>query len=238
MRAYNREGWLKGPAFPLEYRPAGASDKGNNGPAPVSPNTKNDPALEQIHLYALVVGTSTFRGTQLNLKYPDKDASAFADALRLAGAPLFGKNIEVKLLTTGAEPWPRKAEIARAFQEYRRRGRNPPTSCSCTSPGTASPTHRPAKKASSTTSPPTSWATNWTTLPPCKPRPSGQDTLMAWIRQVNARKRILILDACNSGRVVEVLEPGAKALNSDQRRALEQMKDPRGHVRHRRQRGR
>ena len=56
----------------------------------------------------------------------------------------------------------------------------------------------------------------------------AQDTLQEWIRQIKARKRILILDACNSGRVVERLEPGAKELNSDQRRALEQMKDRSG----------
>jgi hypothetical protein len=41
-------------------------------------------------------------------------------------------------------------------------------------------------------------------------------------------KRILIYDACNSGSVVAHFEAGAKDLNTDQRRALECMKDRAG----------
>jgi hypothetical protein len=67
----------------------------------------------------------------------------------------------------------------------------------------------------------------------------SQDSLQAWIRGVKARKRILILDACNSGEVVKQLESGAKGnLNSDQRRALERMKDRGGFFRAGRQRRR
>ena len=56
----------------------------------------------------------------------------------------------------------------------------------------------------------------------------GLDSLMEWVRPIDASKRILILDACNSGSVVENLEPGAKELNSDQRRALERINDRSG----------
>lgn len=79
---------------------------------------KRDVALEEIKLYALVVGTSNFRGSKLNLRYPDKDATAFAEALRLSGTPLFGENMEIKLLTTSADPYPRKAEIAKALADF------------------------------------------------------------------------------------------------------------------------
>jgi hypothetical protein len=43
-----------------------------------------------------------------------------------------------------------------------------------------------------------------------------------------ATERILILDACNSGQVVQTLGTGEKSLNSDQRRALELINDRSG----------
>jgi WD40 repeat protein len=113
LRAYNQDEWLKGPPYILSYNPVGAKGK-----PLTSLSKKRDVALEEIKLYALVVGTSNFRGSKLNLRYPDKDATAFAEALRLSGTPLFGENMEIKLLTTSADPYPRKAEIAKALADF------------------------------------------------------------------------------------------------------------------------
>jgi len=227
LRAYNREGWLKGPAHFLDYRPADAQDRGMNDLSRPPSRTKISQELDQLHLYAVIVGTSNYRGTQLNLKYPDKDAAAFAEALRLTGTLLFGKNVDIKLLTTNVEPWPRKAEIARALQEVAAQAK--PADILLVYLSGHGITYPPASEKGQfyylTTDILGDKLDDPATL---QAQAIGQDTLQEWIRQVKARKRILILDACNSGRVVEAMEPGAKSLNSDQRRALERMKDRSG----------
>ncbi len=225
LRTYNRDGWLKSQPYRLEYRPAGLADKNMGQPA--TPLSRREQQLDSINLYALVVGTSHYRGEQLGLNYPDKDATAFAEALHLAGRPLFGKNIEIKLLTTAAEPWPRKTEIARAMRDIAAKA--DPNDILLVYFSGHGITYPPNSEKGQFYYLTTDIASDKLDDPVLLATSAiAQDTLQEWIRQVKARKRILILDACNSGRVVERLEPGAKDLNSDQRRALERMKDRSG----------
>ncbi|MEO6039439.1 MAG: caspase family protein, partial [Saprospiraceae bacterium] len=218
LRTYNHDGWLKGQPYQLEYRPT---------PSPTTLLSRREQQLDSINLYALVVGTSHFRGQQLNLQYPDQDATAFAEALRLAGKPLFGKNINVQLLTTAAEPWPRKVVIAKAMRDIAAQA--DPNDILLVYFSGHGITYPPNSEKGQFYYLTTDIGSDKLDDPAVLAGLAiAQDTLQEWIRQIKARKRILILDACNSGRVVERLEPGAKELNSDQRRALEQMKDRSG----------
>jgi len=227
LRAYNQAGWLKGPAYPINYRPVGVSGRGVAGDNLRPLNATRDADLEAIKLYALVIGTSNFRGEQLRLNYPDKDAVAFAEALTATGKQLFGDNMTIKLLTTSADPWPRKAEIATAMQEI-------------AAQATPNDVLLVYLSGHGVTYPPNSEKGQFYYLTTdiigdklddpeiLNTQAIAQDTLQKWIQQVKARKRILILDACNSGRVVESLAPGEKSLNADQRRALQRMEDRSG----------
>lgn len=52
--------------------------------------------------------------------------------------------------------------------------------------------------------------------------------LTEWINEIAALKQVLVVDACNSGKVVESLTGNTRALNSSQIRALDRMKDRTG----------
>jgi hypothetical protein len=52
--------------------------------------------------------------------------------------------------------------------------------------------------------------------------------LTEWIKAIPALKQVMIIDACNSGKIVEDLAAGSKDLNSSQVRALDRMKDRTG----------
>lgn len=224
LHTYNKAGWLQSPEYPLDYRPSGVRDRGN---PLTSLHAKKAAELESINLYALVVGTSVYSNGMLTLKYPDKDAAAFAEALRLTGGKLFGDNIEVTLLTTSAEPWPRKAEIAKALSDIAAKADpNDILLVYLSGHGISYPPNSEKGQFYYLT---TDISSDNLEDPVARnTKAIAQDSLQYWINQVKARKRILILDACNSGKVVETLAPGEKALNSDQRRALERMTDRSG----------
>jgi hypothetical protein len=56
------------------------------------------------------------------------------------------------------------------------------------------------------------------------------DELKEWLRKIKANKQLLILDACNSGQVVQQLQAiiGRREIPADQQRALESLKDKTG----------
>jgi hypothetical protein len=225
VRAYNREGWLKSP--PHVLREGGSGAKGGSGGGMRSLSAGRDARLEAVHLYALVVGTSKYRGEQLNLMYPAKDALAFADALRITAEPLFRGNVSITTLTTDGPTWPRKAEIAGAFAEIAARAQ--PNDMLLVYFSGHGITYPPNSEQGQFYYLTTDILSDKLDDPLTRNTQAiGQDTLHEWIRQVRAHKRILILDACNSGKVVESLGVGEKSLNSDQRRALERMYDRSG----------
>jgi len=228
LKLYNDKGWLESQPYTLQHSYDGVSSRGpGDPPARRSLNPQGDASLEKIHFYALVVGTSKYRDEKLNLKYPEKDAAIFADALRKAGGKLFKDRIEVKLISTETEPWPRKAEIRKALKGIAAKAG--PDDILLVYFSGHGVTYPPVSEAGQfyylTTDIAGDKLKDEAIL---KTQAVAQDSLMEWIRQIKARKRILIYDACNSGSVVNQLEAGAKDLNTDQRRALERMKDRTG----------
>lgn len=223
---YNAEGWLSSPEYPIAYVPGG---KGKDKPvATTALNDQTDQALVNT-LYALVVGTSDYKGTTLDLKFPDNDATAYRDMLQLAGKDLFGTRMQIKLLTTAkGGVRPTKTAIRAALLEFAAKAEPKDVLLVYFSGhGTTWPENSPSSQfyylSADNESFDLSNASN-------RQFAIAQDSLQAWIRGVKARKRILILDACNSGEVVKQLDEGGKGstLSTDQRRALERMKDRAG----------
>ena len=227
---YTRDGWPPSPPYTLDYIPGGARSKGDPGapaPSPLAPpGEKSDLANT---LYALVVGTSRYAGAELNLRFPDKDAAAYKEMLELSGLALFGDRMNVKLLSTAANGTrPTKAAIQTALAEFAARAEPKDILLVYLSGhGTTWPANSPAGQFYYLTTDNSSFDFDNTGN---RRHAISQDSLQAWIRAVKARKRILILDACNSGEVVRQIDIGAKGgnLNSDQRRALVRMKDRAG----------
>ncbi len=229
LKLYNEKGWLESQSYVLQHAYDGVSPKGSDDPAPVRRglNNQTDAELEKIHLYALVVGTSKYRDEKLNLKYPEKDAAMFADALRKAGSKLFKGRTEVQLLSTEMEPWPRKAEIRKALRAIAAKAG--PDDILLVYFSGHGITYPPVSEEGQFYYLTTDIAgDNLKDEAILKTQAIAQDSLMEWVRQIKALKRILIYDACNSGSVVKQFESGAKDLNTDQRRALERMKDRTG----------
>lgn len=223
LRTYNRGGWLKSEHYRLTYPPDEVRARGRQNRI-TSLIRSRDEALEAIHLYALVVGTAVYSGEHLNLKYPSKDAIAFAEALRSVGQPLFGENVDITLLTTEQQPWPRKAEIEQALAEIAAKAK--PADLLLVYLSGHGITYPAGSEESRFHYLTTDIKDDVLNDPVVRATQAiSQDTLQAWMRQVPARKSILILDACNSGQVVESLFTGEKSLDSDRRRALQVMND-------------
>ncbi len=229
---YNAEGWLQSPPYPLNYTPAGAMSKGDpSNPEPVANlHDKSDQQLTNT-LFALIVGTSNYRSGSINLRFPDKDAAAFREMLNISGRALFNDRMDIKLLTTSAGAGAgqsSKAAIHAALEDFAAKAKPQDILLVFLSGhGTTWPANDEKGQFYYLTSENTGFDFS---ADDNRDKAIPQDSLQAWIRAVKARKRILILDACNSGQVVKQLDLGAKGgpLNADQRRALERMKDRSG----------
>ncbi len=226
VRVYNRENWLRSPMHTVEYSPNFVSSKGGpSGSSELSSlDDKPDPAL---HL--LLVGVAKYAGTTLDLKYTAKDAADMAHALKQAGVQLFGADsVFVHLLTTDSvHKQPTKANIEAAFKTIADKAKAEDILVAFFSGhGT---NYGDAEKSlfyfltmeigDFNLSDP--WVRDQ--------RAISSDELTRWINKVPAQKQVLIVDACNSGKVAEdIMRTGGKSLTSSQIRALELVKDRTG----------
>ena len=223
IRTYNTDGWLRSQAYVLAYRPEDTATKEEGLAFLPGP----DKALEEIALYAIIVGTSQYRGSQLNLKYPDRDAAILAEALHKAGTPLFGDRLHIQSLTTDSSQPPRKEEVRKAFVDFAAQaGPEDILLIYLSGHGITYPPNSEQGQFYYLTTDISSDKLDDPVI--LQNQAIAQDTLLAWLREVRARKQVLILDACQSGQVVDRLEAGQKMLNPDQERALERMKDRSG----------
>ncbi|TNE50615.1 MAG: hypothetical protein EP344_17235 [Bacteroidetes bacterium] len=224
LRAYSSDNWLKSPAYALAYTPpAKSKGTGDNKPAPTLGRAKP-------HLFAIVIGTSDYSGDQLDLRFPDHDASSIAQALSNAGKALFEDRVHVHLLTTDgktAGDISSKTNIAAAFADVA--GKAQPTDILVVYFSGHGISYGNAEKSQFYYL--TKDIANDDLSDP-KVRENAtvsSEDLTKWLTAITALKQVMVLDACNSGKVVEALSAiGARSLNSSQIRALDRMKDRTG----------
>ena len=222
IRAYNAEGWLKSQPYTLSYRPVNSKGKEKGEEAGFVPSfqPERDP-----HLFVLSIGTADYNGERLDLKYPDKDAADMYEALSSAGAALFSsENIHAFLLSTdtrAAQAVSTRENIRTQFLNIAREAR--PEDVFILYLSGHGLTYGSSEKAqfyyltkdiaSEDLSDPTI-RTNYAI---------STEEFTQWLTDIPAQKQVMILDACNSGKVVESLLSASRSLNSSQIRALDRM---------------
>ena len=225
VRVYNEAGWLKSPAYTLAYRPRFPRAKGEPGDSgPAFSFQASDPAL-----YAICIGTANYAGTQLDLKFPGKDALAMAQAIEQAGRQLFEDRVHVRLFTTDTADvrmHPTKTNIKAAFEGFKDQARAEDILLVYLSGHGVN--YGDADRAQFYYLTQEIASENLSDEGIRDTRTLSTAELTQWINDIPAQKQVMILDACNSGKVVEVLDTGTKNLNSSQIRALDRMKDRTG----------
>lgn len=227
IRAYNQAGWLKSSPFELTYTPNIRRAKGEGEPSGFAPSfdAVNDPAL-----YAIIIGTADYSGNQLDLKYSGKDATAMAQAVQQSGGQLFGMDaVFVQLLTTDTADiamHPTKANILDAFKAFEKQTRAEDILLVYLSGHGI--TYGDADRAQFYYLTQEMANQDLSDDGIRLSRAVSSSELTRWINLIPAQKQVLIIDACNSGKLVESLSAGQKALSSSQVRALDRMQDRTG----------
>lgn len=238
VRAYNAEGWLKSPAVELPYQLPAGNAKGrrtnkNNTSAVL--NTELDPKL-----FVVSIGTSNYTGTKLDLKYADQDATVMAQAMQAVSSNLFpgASGVEVYCFSTaspdstGLEGTPiqwqfsNKKNIAQTFQTIKSKAKAEDVLMVYLSGHGI--TYGNARNSQFYYLTQGIADDNLSDRALRNAFTISSHELTQWINEIPALKQVLIIDACNSGQVVENLTSGTKNLNSSQIRALDRMKDRTG----------
>lgn len=237
LRAYNKSAWLKSSPFTLEYQPNVL-----NVSAPVNPNQPSTQPLDAgaPKMYVLSIGTSDYSGDQLDLKYADLDAKAMAMALKSVGSQLFSapEQVEVYCLNTTAATeaelsaknidwaFAEKEKIAQLFTELAQKSRSNDIivvylSGHGISYGSAEKTQFYYLTQGIATDDLSDEGVR-------EKYAISSDEFTSWLSAIPALKQVLVIDACNSGTIVEKLTGGTKNLSSGQILALDRMKDRTG----------
>lgn len=227
IRAYDRENWLPSPPAELTYPEKYAGSKG--GPVlKFSAKKKRG----KVSLYGLIVGTRDYSNDALDLKFSDQDAKAMAQAIKESASALWGANkVTIKLLTTDPENRDlisNKENVQKVLAEFKTQAKAGDILLvyfsghgkAYQSPGEEQPEfYYLTKDVTSDDLSDTEVRKNYAI---------SSAELSEWINAVPALYQVMIIDACNSGTVVDILRAGKKATSSNQLRAIDRMKDRTG----------
>ena len=208
--AYNTDDSLRSRGAVVEYLAGGPAEQ----PVP--------------ELWAVVIGTADYIGTEIDLRYAARDAEAFSQALAVAADRLLQKeHVHIQTLSTdrlGAGDRPTKANINAAFKQIAAHAR--PTDLLVVYLSG----HGVAPQGSDEYYYLTADARSLKLDDPevkLRDALSG-DELAELIRAVPATgKQVLILDTCAAGRGIKALGQ-RRDVPGDQKRALERVKDRNG----------
>ena len=223
--AYNMEGWLKSP--PNEVYPFRATSKGGPGGGLSGLGKKMAPRPDP-GIYAIVIGTSNYKDDNIDLNFPDEDAKAIATSIQTISAPFFKGPKLVKQLTTDAtnqSDWPSKANIEAAFKEVAAKANAEDVFFLFLSGHGV--TYSEGNDADFYYLTMDCGDMNLANADIRKNFCISTDTLTSWITLIPAKKRVVVLDACHSGKAAENLFAG-KSLSASQERELERLKDRTG----------
>lgn len=175
-------------------------------------------------LFGIVVGTSNYRGEELDLKFADKDAEYFSKALIQTGKLLFGEeSVEVRLLNTESEEMPDKKVIQDVFEEFSEKATASDVLVVYFSGHGTSYMDGDQDQFYYLTY----GASNFDLSDPQIRSSYAISTaeIRSWIQMNPVNKRILIIDACSSGKLIEGIISKEKGSSSGKIRALERLKD-------------
>ncbi|MEO0339692.1 MAG: caspase family protein, partial [Bacteroidota bacterium] len=232
VHTYNAEGWLKSPAYSFDYEPS-VRTRGSGS------NTANDePEYADPKLYVISVGTSDYTGDKLDLKYADQDATTMAKAMSSVGTTLFASSLEVFCFTTANKEntglentsvnwqFAEKKNIRRTFKKIQGEAKAEDVILVYLSghgvaygTGDIPQFHYLTQGIADE---------NLSDAEIRKAYTISSNELTRWLNKIPALKQVLIIDACNSGQIVENITGGTKNLNSSQIRAIDRMKDRTG----------
>lgn len=226
LRSYNKDGWLKSAPYEIIYRP----DKSRGNETSGNPGTGTPNFKGQRHLYALIVGTSDYAGEKMDLIYPDKDAKAFASAIKQVGSALFEDRVHTYVLTTSEtdeKNIPSRKNIERVFKEISQKVTSEDVLIVYLSGhGT---TYGDAEKSQFYYLTKDIQSENLEQKAIRDAYTISSDNLTEWLKNNYSRRQVVVIDACHSGDVVKSLEGiGARDLNPSQIKAFERMKDRTG----------
>jgi WD40 repeat protein len=209
VNAYNAEGYLRSRGLKVLFSAPGERDS------------------RQPRLWGLIVGVGDYRGHALDLRYAAKDAADYAAALRVAATRLFGpENVRIAELTTfdPSTRRPTRANITRALEIIAQHtaaadivviylaghgvnyGGQDGDFYFLTSEASTGDLIDPAVREQTAIS---------------------SRELTHLIKEMPARKQVMILDTCSAGRFIDELT-GRRFVPSSQVRALERLKDRTG----------
>lgn len=225
IKTYNKAGWLSSKPEAIRY--TGAINL--KGSEVVDEGGKIKIKLGQTHepkMYAIIIGTSNYRGEKLDLSYADKDAGNIAEGLRGVGKSLFGEdNIHINLLTSTSNRPATKANIQAVFAEVAAVATPEDivvlylSGHGVTYGSTDPQFYYLTKDIASENIEDKTIRDNFTV---------ATSELTEMLKSIPAQKQVLIIDACSSGSLVDNVLSQTRGLSSSQRRALDRMKDRTG----------
>ncbi len=222
--ATNKEGWINS-------RPEILSYNLTNSKGMVATSIAVKDQRETIRLFGLVAGTSDYMGNLIDLRYASKDAADFTNALQLTAENLFGEeNTTIELLSTDfnePEKRPSRANILNSLSKYGEIMKPSDILIVYLSGhgvnfgGADGDFYYLTQESSNADA---------ASLNDAAIRNSvaiSSDELTEMINTITAGKKILILDACSSGKAAEKMFD-AKDVPASQIRALDRMQDRTG----------
>jgi len=224
VRAYNEAGWLKSGPHTIELSAVSLRKKGIGGADAGLSLVERAPAL-----HVLAVGTANYAGTELDLRYSGKDARDIVLAFGQIGKQLFRDSVYVTLLTTDTSKTamhPTKANIQKAFETIKKRAKAEDILVVYFSGhGIA---YGEADRALFYYLTQEIGSFDLSDAGVREKRTVSSNELTRWINDIPAMKQVLILDACNSAKILESLSVKSRSLGTSQIRALDRMKDRTG----------
>lgn len=223
VKVYNKKGWLSSRLMitDFDYLPPQTRGNDNN---PIKLGALNKTTVPTF--YGLVVGTSDYRGTTLDLSFADKDATDIANAVHLAANSLFGSDhVNMSLYTTSKNTnnqLPSKYSIIQHLQSIAQQATPKDilfiylSGHGVTYDGQF---YYLTKDLATGDLSDEEIRNNYAIS-------TAEFTDI--FKNVPASKQILILDACSSGSLVDNVISQTRNLSSSQRRALDRMKDRTG----------
>ncbi len=223
--AWNAEKWLSSRPVNIMYKPTSSRSVLNKNYIPKT--AKATPSF-----YALVMGTSDYLGESIDLRFASKDAQDFASAIQLSAAKLFGKDrTHIYLLHSDAKedsllPY-RQTFVKR--MDYLSTVMQPEDILLVYLSGHGVNYGGQDGDFYYLTAAAGGAEANYLQDPAIRTTVAiSSKELTQMLNKIVARKKVLILDACASGKAAEAMTVAMRDVPASQTRALDRMADRTG----------